>query len=131
MKNQISILILLFVGSMQIMAQNATVKGVITDATNNEPLPFAYIVVEGTQIGTTSDLDGNFTITGLEPGFIQLKGSYLGYDTKLSEDILLSNTNIPFIELKLETASELLTEVVISVDPFEKKQEAPISMQTI
>ena len=131
MKKIIFILSIIFAFSFVIQAQNAQVQGVITDATNNEPLPFANVVIEGTQIGTTSDLDGKFIITGLEPGYIKLVGSYLGYQSKLSEDILLSNSNTPFIELKLEEASELLTEVVITVDPFEKKEEAPISMQSI
>lgn len=124
-------IIILFISFGFISAQNAQIKGVITDATNNEPLAFANVIVDGTQIGTTSDLDGNYTITGLKPGYIKLQGSYLGYKTKLSEDILLSNNNIPFIEIKLEATSALLNEIVISVDPFEKKQEAPISMQSI
>ena len=119
----------LFLGT--VMAQNAQVQGRISDAGNNESLPFANILVVGTQIGTTSDLDGNFTITGLEPGFVKLQASYLGYKTVVSEDIVLSNNNVPFIELKLEPSSALLSEVVISVDPFEKRQEAPISMQSI
>jgi hypothetical protein len=130
MKNFFNII---FIGifSLSLSAQSAAVKGSITDAENNEPLPFANIVVEGTQIGTTSDLDGNFTITGLEPGFIRLVASYLGYETTTSEDILLSNNNVPFIEMKLLSSSQLINEVVISVDKFEKRQESPISMQSI
>lgn len=130
MRNFFNILAISLI-SLAGFGQNAVVKGTITDASNNEPLPFANIVVEGTQTGTTSDLDGNFTITGLEPGFIRLVGSYLGYKTTTSEDILLNNNSIPYVELKLEPASELLNEVVISVDKFEKRQEAPIAMQSI
>lgn len=129
-RNSLSSLILLFFSTFA-FSQSAEIKGIITDASNNDPLPFANIVVEGTQIGTTSDLDGNFTITGLEPGFIKLVGSYLGYATTMSEDILLSNNNIPFVDLKLEPSSQLLNEVVVTVDKFEKRQEAPISMQSI
>ena len=124
-------ILLLFLSINIAWSQNAQVKGTITDASNNEPLAFASIVVVGTQIGTTSDLDGNFIITGLEPGFIKLEGSYLGYSARMSEDILLSNSNVPYIELALDPAGELLSEVVVTVDLFEKKQEAPISMQTI
>jgi len=40
-------------------AQNGQVKGKITDTGNNETIPFANIIVVGTQIGSTSDLDGN------------------------------------------------------------------------
>lgn len=112
-------------------AQNAEIKGKITDASNNEPVSFANIVVVGTQTGSTSDIDGNFIITGLQPGFIKLQVSFIGYKTKISPDILLSNTNVPFIEIDLEASEEVLSEIVITVDPFEKKQEAPLSMQSI
>jgi hypothetical protein len=112
-------------------AQNAELKGKITDANNNEPIAFANIIVDGTQIGSTSDINGNFSFTGLFPGFIKLKVSYVGYKTKFSTDVLISNTNIPFIEILLESSNETLQEVVIKVDPFEKIQEAPLSMQSI
>ena len=128
---QIAIIYFMLLLAFHAGAQNGQVKGVIKDAGNNEPLPFANVFIEGTQIGATSDLDGIFLFTGLEPGYIKLVGSYLGYATKTSEDILINNINIPFIELKLEPSSQLLKEVVISADIFEKKIEAPISMQSI
>ncbi len=133
MYNFIKIIIIPFIVLLTfgLQAQNGQVKGIIRDSGNNEPLAFANIFIEGTQIGATSDLDGNFLFTGLEPGYIKLVGSYLGYTTKTSEDILISNSNIPFVELNLEPSSQLLKEVVISADIFEKRVEAPISMQSI
>ncbi len=112
-------------------AQNGEIHGKISDAGNNEPVPFANIVVVGTQKGSASDIEGNFTIKDIKPGFVNLKVSFVGYKTKVSPDILVSNNNIPYIEINLEPSSEVLSEVVISVDPFEKKPEAPISMQSI
>lgn len=38
------------------------IKGKITDAQTNEPIPFANIFFKGTTIGTTSDFDGNYSI---------------------------------------------------------------------
>jgi hypothetical protein len=112
-------------------AQNAVVKGKIADANNNEPIPFANIIVEGTTIGATTDLDGNFTITGLTPGFINLRVSYVGYETSISSDILVNNNSIPYIEIALEPRASELEEVVVKVDILEKKKEAPLSMQSI
>lgn len=114
-----------------IFAQNAELNGKITDAKNNEAIAFANIIVEGTQIGSTTDFDGNFKITGLKPGYVKLRISFVGYKTKLSQDVLLSNNNVPFIEILLEPSEETLDEVVITVNPFEKIQEAPLSMQSI
>jgi len=112
-------------------SQNAVVNGRITDASNNEPIAFANIVVSGTQIGSTSDINGNFVITGLPPGYIRLQVSFIGYKTKISSDILFSNNKVPYIEIELELLDKVLSEVVITIDPFEKKQKAPLSMQSI
>lgn len=114
-----------------IFAQNGQIKGKVTDASNNSPIPFANVLVEGTQIGAVSDLDGNFIITGLKPGYINLKVSFVGYQTKVNSDIMITNNNIPFIETKLEPKQSELKAVTITVDYLEKKDEAPLSMQSI
>lgn len=112
-------------------SQSASVKGTITDKNTNEPVPFANIVVAGTNVGTTSDLDGKFAITGLNPGYQKLRVSFIGYKTKITDEFLISNTNIPYIEIYLESDEQLLQEVVIAVDPFDKREESIVSMQTI
>jgi hypothetical protein len=112
-------------------AQNGAIKGKVADANNNEPIPFANVIVEGSTIGSTTDLDGNFSITGLEPGFINLRVSYVGYETTISSDIQINNNSIPYIEIGLEPRASELEEVVVRVDVLEKKKEAPLSMQSI
>ena len=111
--------------------QSAEVRGRITDANNNEAVPFANIIVVGTNKGTISNSDGSFQISGLEPGYIQLIVSFIGYKAKTSPDIFVSNNNIPFIEISLEISEEVLSEVVVGIDPFEKKPESPLAMQSI
>ncbi len=111
--------------------QSAEITGRITDEENNEPIPFANIIVVGTQIGSTSDFDGNFTITGIKPGYIQLQASFVGYKTQKTTDILITNNNIPFIEINLEAKEEMLSEVEITSDIFIKRIESPLSMQII
>ncbi len=127
--------IILFIGFSIIhfsaFSQKAQLKGKVIDASNNEAIPFANVLVEGTQIGSTTDFDGNFIITGLTPGYVKLRVSFVGYKTTYSADILLSNNKTPFIEVQLEPSEQKLQQVVVSVDPFEKKQEAPLSMQSI
>lgn len=112
-------------------AQNGSVKGKVADANNNEPIPFANVIVDGTQIGSTTDLDGNFTITGLESGYINLRVSYVGYETSITSDILINNNTIPYIEIGMEPRANELEEVVVKVDILQKKKEAPLSMQSI
>ena len=113
------------------MGQNGKVTGIVIDAVNNNPIAFANIIVDGTKTGTTTDIDGKFSISGLTPGFINLRTSFIGYEQNISGDIFISNSNIPSVEIKLEPLEEVLDEVVIKVDPFEKTLEAPLSMQRI
>lgn len=117
--------------SQQISAQNGVVKGRVFDEANNEGIPFANVIILGTTVGSTSDLDGNFIITGIEPGFIRLQVSYVGYETTVSRDISVSNAKTAYIDLPLKVSSTKLGEVVIKVDPFQKREEVPLSMQKI
>lgn len=129
MRLLLTIVFYLFVISA--FAQTAIIKGHISDKISNEPVAFANIIVDGTNIGSTSDLDGNFIITGLKPGYVKLKASFVGYKIKTTEEFLVSNTNVPFINIELEVTEQVLDEVVISVDPLEKREKSIISMQSI
>ena len=122
---------ILFLIVTYIFAQSGQIKGKVTDASNNDPVPFANVLVVGTQTGAASDFDGNFIITGLQPGYINLRASFVGYQTRISSDILVDNKNIPFIEIKLEPSQNELEEVVVKVNYLKKKKEAPLSMQSI
>jgi hypothetical protein len=59
----------------------ASIKGKITDASTGEALPGATILVEGSTIGTVTDMNGNYAIT-MPNGANQLTISYIGYTTQ-------------------------------------------------
>lgn len=111
--------------------QNAIIKGRVVDQSTNEPVSFANILVMNTDIGSTSDLDGNFILTGLKPGYIQLRASFIGYEAQITRDILVSNANTAFLQISLKKSSTQLSEVTIKVDPFQKRDDAPVSLQRI
>ena len=80
MKLRFLLLSLFFAATM--FAQNGTVTGTILDKEfNNEPLPFANIVIKGTKQGTSTDENGKYSIS-LKPGNYTLVIGYLGYETK-------------------------------------------------
>ncbi len=131
MKLRNIIFLLLIAVSFLAKAQNASVKGVVIDGQNNEPLPFANIKVVGQDKGAVSDLDGKFVIHKLESGFTVLEVSFLGYVSKKTEKVLLINNKTQFIEITLEPQTNTLKGVDIRPASFVKKEETPISMQSI
>lgn len=112
-------------------AQNGHIKGIVEDAINNEPVPFANILVIGSIKGTSCDINGNFTFDNLPPGYIELQVSSVGYRTKRINAVFVSNSSSLFLEIKLQANENLLNEVEVKVNPFIKKEESPISMQSI
>ncbi len=64
-----------------IWGQDLAISGTVLDASFNEPLPGVSIIVKNTVKGTTTDFDGNFTMTEMTVGDI-LVFSYLGFVTQ-------------------------------------------------
>lgn len=124
-------LLFLLMFSTVIFAQNGRVEGRVFDATSNEPLPFANVVVRGTTIGATTDFDGRFRITGLKPGFIILEATYVGYKNAVSAEVQVSNTKIEYIEIAMISTGLSLDEVEVRANPFERTEESPLSLQKL
>ncbi|WP_114748209.1 TonB-dependent receptor [Pleomorphovibrio marinus] len=82
----------------------STLSGTVVDAQTGEPLPGANILVEGTGRGTVSDLEGSFTLSGMEEGTKRLRISYVGYTTQRTTAILPYSGNF-LIALEESTIS--------------------------
>ncbi len=99
---------ILFVLSNSLQAQE--IRGKIIDSKTKTPLPFVNIVYGHSNFGTTTNIDGNFTIDSKTP-VKELRLSYLGYK---SDTILLNQKIVnKKLEIKLEAKAYDLEEIVI------------------
>ena len=124
-----ALMMALFVISAQ--AQSGIIKGRVYDAINNEPIMFANLIIEGSDVGVTSDFDGNYAITDLAPGTYNLKISYLGYKDVIKYEIEVTNSKPAVIDVAMEENAEQLEEVVVKASPFNKTEESPVSLRTV
>ena len=89
------------------MAQDATLNGSVSDSYNDGPLPGVSVVISGTQNGTTTDFNGNFSLSGVSVGDV-IQFSYIGYLTK---DVTVgSSFNL---SVSLDEDVESLDEVIL------------------
>ncbi len=86
-------------------AQQISVSGTVTDA-SGEPIIGATVMAEGTANGTSTDLDGNYSITADALGM--LKFSYVGYTT---QSIPVEGRSV--INVTMTESAELLDELVV------------------
>lgn len=123
--------ILVFTAVTSAFSQNGTIKGRVFNEKNNEPLPFTNIVIFGTNIGSTSDLDGNFIFTGITPGFVKLAATSVGFESYVSEEFQVTNAKTVFIDIPMRETAIQLEQVVVKASPFRKTEESPVSMRTL
>jgi len=124
----IAILLSLFAYSQN---YKGVIEGRIFNEKNNEPVPFANIVIFQTNIGSASNFDGEFKFTGIQPGFIRLQVSAVGYETYVSSEIMVSNSRTVNIDIPLVEANIQLDEVVVKPSAFRKTEESPVSLRVI
>ena len=103
------------------------VSGSVMDAENMEPIPGVNVIIDGTNIGTVTDFDGNFVINTSQDAPLTLVISYVGYSaqrvnvTSSGQDINVSLS-----------AGQNLEEVIISASRrAQKVTEAPASVSVI
>ena len=106
MKRSILLLLLTTVLSLGAFAQTTTVSGVITSSEDGEPLIGATVKVKGTTVGTTTDIDGNYTIKVDANGTLQF--SYMGYEG-VDRQVKGQST----INVVMDPQQDLLDEVVV------------------
>lgn len=110
------ILFSLFLISFQtsLLAQSGKISGKVIDGTTNEGIPFVNIIIEGTNYGAASDIDGNYSIIGVPPGTYNLKASAIGYNPQTVQGVKVSIDLTTQINFTLyETSIELKEEVVV------------------
>ena len=121
----ISFFLILFAGLT--FAQNGTVRGFVYDKETGEPVIFTNVFLQGTTIGSSTDVNGYYSITKIPDGDYILMSSGIGYDTA-QVNISIKGNNILTHKLYIKEASETLSEVVISAEKQEAKSQVKMSV---
>ena len=95
------------------LAQTTKVKGHVTEAGTGEPLPFVAIYFEGTTIGVSTDLDGNYAMETRDSSACMLTASLLGYE---SQSIRISRGAFCEVDFKLKPITSSLNAAVVKPD---------------
>ncbi|MBP7245003.1 MAG: carboxypeptidase-like regulatory domain-containing protein, partial [Bacteroidia bacterium] len=118
-------LTLFLILALALVSHGQALKGVVKDSKTKEALIGATIAVKGGNIGTTTDLDGKFTLEGISTPPIVLIVSYLGFDTK---EMTVNGLTEP-LTIYLTSSQKALKEVsVVESRLTEKQRESAITV---
>lgn len=109
---------LAFISTDSALAQGFEVTGQVLDADSGEPIPGVNIIEVGTQTGTVTDPDGEFSLTVSGPD-VQLRFSFIGYE---AQTVLLNNRENITVNLQQSTAT--LDDLVVTAFGMERERKA-------
>ncbi len=106
----IAILALLpFIG----FAQTGKISGIIIDKTTQETLIGVNVSVDGSTLGSTTDIEGKYEIADLAPGIYKLIFTYIGYADKNVENVEVKVNETTALNVSLDLATNELAEVQV------------------
>ncbi len=107
-------LILLGLSSISIaLAQTGTVSGKVFSDGNGDPVPFANVQIMGTDLGTSADENGRFTIKEVPAGKQSISVSSLGY-TRYTAEVEVPAQGSVRLQVELKEGNLNLNEVVVT-----------------
>jgi len=114
--------------SFMAFAQTGGIRGKVLDE-NSQPLPGVAVSIDGTTVGSATDVNGNYTISGVKPGNYTVTARFIGY-VAIKQTVTVVNS---FIELNfnLKPESTSLNEVVVIGYGTQKSKDITGSIATV
>lgn len=107
-----TLIIFLVVFNISYAQTSGKLSGRIVD-TEGEPLVGANIVIDGTTIGTASDMDGYYSIINIRAGSYTVKAQYIGYQTKVIQKVKINADQTTKLDIELSSSVITGEEVVV------------------
>lgn len=114
--------------SVNSYSQNVKISGVITDGEFNDVMPFANVVVKGTDKGATSDFEGVYEMS-LAPGTYTLIFSFLGYQNLEVTNLLIEANKTNNLNVTIYPESNQLNEIVLTANVARNLEASVIKTQ--
>ena len=129
MKKKYLIFILLF--SSWIFAQTGSIRGTIIDQEGGDPLIGANIIIDGTNMGAATDVEGSYQITNVPAGEHVLKVTYIGYEDQQKPISIEPEQELIADFLLLSEVIQMQTYVVTASRKRERVEDAPAAISVI
>ncbi|MEQ9439340.1 MAG: TonB-dependent receptor [Cyclobacteriaceae bacterium] len=127
----IALSFLIFLSSLSgLLAQTITVSGSVADE-NGGPIPGATVLVVDADKGAITDIDGQYTISGLPQGLTTLRVSFLGYRTLEQAVELGGNARVTQNFVLQESAVDLEEVTVTGKSMVQEVREKAFNVEVI
>ncbi len=116
------IVIILMILKLVVTAQEkqltGIIEGTVLDKETKLPLISANVIIENSSIGSTTDIDGKFLISGVKVGNYSIKVSYIGYMPIIKTDVIVKSGRSTNMAIELQPSQYQTEEVNVTAGYF-------------
>ena len=106
-------MLLLFLSLPSLLLAQGRIKGKVTDLETGEPLIGANVLVVGTSYGAATDVNGEYLIINLSAGTVEVKCSYIGYQSITQSDVRVTTGLTNELDFQLPAEGVSVADVVV------------------
>jgi len=108
-----------------------SLSGTVNHGKTGEPLIGATVILEGTTLGSATDVNGKFTINNIPTATYNVTASYIGYIPQtIFNQVIRSSGNID-LNFGLQEEIGELEQITVTPNPFQKLETTPLSIQKL
>jgi hypothetical protein len=107
--------ILLLIPCLAVAQSSGKIAGFVTDSENGEPLPGVNILIDGTTMGSATDVDGSFVILNVPVSTYTIRASYIGYQEVEIQNLRVSADLTTEADFELQPTSLEIGETIVVV----------------
>lgn len=133
LKNLIVVILLFTIASVSPLWSGTTGKiaGTVLDKKSSDPLPGANIIIVGTTLGSTTNLEGQFTILEVPPGTYDVQISYIGYKKVTLSQVRVFIDQTTRLDLTLDEETIGIDEIVVTANRDIIKKDVNTSVVSV
>ncbi len=109
-------MLLLFLSLPSLLLAQGRIKGKVTDLESGEPLIGANVLVVGTSYGAATDVNGEYLIINLSAGTVEVKCSYIGYQTITQSDVRVTTGLTNELNFQLPAEGVSVADVIVTAE---------------
>ena len=94
-------LLILLLFSLSFAGTTGKISGRVVDAETGEPLPGVNVIIDGTGMGASTDLDGLYFIINIPVGNYSVRASMMGYNTMITQEVAVRGDLTTTVEFNM------------------------------
>ncbi len=107
------------------------IVGRVTANDTGEPLPFANVMIDGTNRGTATDDHGDFYLINITPGVYTIKVLMIGYEPLIIQNVRISVNRTTNVEARLHSTVLAGEQIVVQAERIAIKKDQTSSIRNV